>query len=268
MVYCLYINYIMWSDQRQSMRISIIIQLFTEVKKKSHSTIACCPLPCCPGGGQQRSATPKRSRKTSSGWGTTWGSSLFTSSAPTTTCGPTRPGSSLTWTWMPTVRRRWGKALMPPTRKVCKRALQSGSVSLVEVVRKICHRTCDGPSSFRVVLRCWLSDLALQRWRRRLCGFASCRRRKNCGSFKKTGRTTRSLHHTNTLRSGRRGGLWLVLTFHNVQSIQLLKLKESFLRCQCQYLFITFQGQLDIIQIHSSQYHYNLSNQASLQHAN
>lgn len=46
------------------------------------------------------------------------GSFPFTFLAPTTTCGPTRPGSSLIWMWTPTAKKRWGKVLMPPTRKV------------------------------------------------------------------------------------------------------------------------------------------------------
>ena len=74
--------------------------------------------PALEGGGQQKSAIPKPFPRTSSGWGTMSASFPFTSLAPMTTCGPTRPGSSLTWTWMPTAKKRWEKVLMPHTRKV------------------------------------------------------------------------------------------------------------------------------------------------------
>ena len=75
-------------------------------------------LPFYKGGGQQRWAIPKRSPIISSAWDTTSESFRFTSSAPMTICGPTRPGSFLTWMWTPTAKKRWEKVLTQPTRKV------------------------------------------------------------------------------------------------------------------------------------------------------
>ena len=47
-----------------------------------------------------------------------WASSLCTSSGPTTTCGPTRPGCFHTWRQTPPARKKWGKVSTRLTKKV------------------------------------------------------------------------------------------------------------------------------------------------------
>lgn len=178
---------------------------------------------CLKGGGQRRSAIPRRSQRTSSGWDTMSGSFLFTSLAPTITCGPTRPGSSLTWTWTPTAKKRWGKVLMPPTRKVTR----SSSEICLSLECNVSAKTSTSPGVRR----------PLQLWRRRLWGFGSCRQRRSFGSCKKTGRTTGSPLRTNISRSGRRismiQGLCFVL---NAAACRFLQ-KRSCGVCSCRKLW-------------------------------
>lgn len=123
------------------------------------------PLLLCEGGGQQRSAIPKPSQTTSCEWGTMLGSFLFTSLAPMTTCGPTRPGSSLIWTWMLTAKKRWGKVLMPPTRKVpsalyrasCTDPIRGSCLYVFDWKVCVCSRFDD-----LTLCDCWFSAPALE----------------------------------------------------------------------------------------------------------
>lgn len=133
------------------------------------------------GGGQQKLAIQKQSRRTSSEWGTMSASSRFTFLALMTTCGLTKPESSLIWTWMLTAKRRWAKVLMLHIKKV----------------KLLFNLECEVPSlsAKRLV------NVSHQLWMRRRCDFVSCRRRRSCGSFKRTGRMTGNHLHTNTLRS-------------------------------------------------------------------